>query len=456
MENRILLFSTCCFILLLSSCLGSDDNNYDYDIAKNCQISSFVLKHDSISSLSTTAFTIDQVNGQIFNQDSLPYGTEVDKVVATVSYATSISIGAIQVIQEAVGDTIYWNGTDSLDYSKPVKFIITAYDGITKKTYDTKLNVHQIVPDSMVWNQENSSLPGVSVSERRTIAFTAEETEYYYMYAREADGYHLYTGSPSNLTTWTPQELTGLPENTILWEQLTEYEKNLYVPTTDHKLYRSADGKAWDLVDSNPLIISLLGVIHEETTAKRPSALAAIISIDGVSHFASMDKTGAWFEGIEVPALFPVTGSAPLSFNLMYRERLLLAGGKTSEGEVLADVWSTMDGVSWALTTSPNTFEAREGASIALYDSTFFIVGGFDAEGIALKDIYRSKDNGLNWVLSDTLAVMPESYKARAYTSMIVDDETKYMYLFGGKDTKGKNDLGDLWRGRINRLGFKK
>ena len=456
MENRVLLFFTSCFTLLLSSCLGSDDNEYNYDIAKNCQISSFVLKHDSISSLGTTKFTIDQLNGLIFNQDSLPYGTDVDKVIATVSYATTISIGAVQVVQEAVGDTIPWNGTDSLDYSKPVKFIITAYDGITKKTYDTRLNVHQIVPDSMTWNLQSSSLPGTSVSERKTIAFTADGAEYYYMYAKEADGNHLYTASPSNLATWTSQELTGLPESIVIWEQLTEYEKILYVPTSDQKLYQSTDGKAWQLVDNSPSIVSVLGVVNEEKTAKKPSALAVIASIDGVSHFASMDKSGVWFEGSTVSAQFPITGFAPLSYNLMYRERLLLAGGKTAEGTVLADVWSTMDGVSWAITTSDKTFNTREGASIALYDSTFFIVGGFDAEGVALKDIYRSRDNGLTWALSDTLIVMPDNYKARAYTSMIVDEETNFMYLFGGKDAKGKNDMGELWQGRINRLGFKK
>lgn len=451
MEKRIFLFITGCFTLLLSSCLGSDDKDYSLEIAKNCQISAFTLKHDSISELSKTNFTIDQINGQIFNQDSLPYGTKVDKVVATVTYMSSISIGMVQVIQEAVGDTIPWNGTDSLDYSKPVKFLITAYDGVTKKAYNTKLNVHQVVPDSMVWALENTSLPGTSVAERKVIGFT----EQYFMYTREADGNHLYTAPVSNLGAWTSQELVGLPESQIKWELLTEYEEGLYVPASDKKLYHSANGKNWQLVENSPAVVSILGVVKEETTAKKPSALAVIATIDGESHFSSMNKSGVWSNGNIIPEQFPTSGFAPLSFNLMYRERLFIAGGKTAGGSILSDTWSTMDGLNWVLTNPTLGFGKREGASIALYDSTFFLVGGFDEKGTALKDIYRSKDNGITWNLSDSLVVMPKEYKARAYTSMVVDKANK-MHLFGGKEAKGKNDLEELWIGRINRLGFKK
>ncbi len=455
MENRILLFFTGCFTLLLSSCLGSDDNDIDFEIAKNCQISAFTLKHDSIPELSTTKFTIDQINGRIFNQDSLPYGTEVDKVIATVTYMTPISIGAIQVMQEAVGDTIYWNGTDSLDYTKPVKFLIIAYDGETKKAYETKLNVHQVLPDSMVWTLQDATLPGTSVSERKVVAFTSEGKEQYYMYTQEPDGNHLYTASVSDLNAWAPQELAGLPESQIKWELLTEYENKLYVSSAERQLYCSANGKTWELVETSPSIISILGVIREETTAGKPSALAVITSIDGTLHFASMDKSGLWSDGNEVAAQFPISGFAPLSYNLMYRERLFLAGGKTAGGNISANSWSTMDGLNWVLTNPTQGFGHREGASIALYDSTFFLVGGFDEKGKASKDIYRSKDNGVNWILSDSLVVMPGDYKARGYASMIID-EANNMYLFGGKEDKGNTDSKELWIGRINRLGFKK
>ena len=134
MKNRIVLFVAGCIALFLSSCLNSDDQ--EYEIPKDCQITAFSVDHDSIlgGKLDTVKFVIDQVNGRIFNPDSLPFGTEIEKVVCTVSVATGTY--TIEVTQDALPDsTFYWNREDSLDFSKPVKFVTAAYDGITKKTY---------------------------------------------------------------------------------------------------------------------------------------------------------------------------------------------------------------------------------------------------------------------------------------------------------------------------------
>ena len=78
------------------------------------------MDHDSIlgGKLDTVKFVIDQVNGRIFNPDSLPFGTEIEKVVCTVSVATGTY--TIEVTQDALPDsTFYWNREDSLDFSKP-------------------------------------------------------------------------------------------------------------------------------------------------------------------------------------------------------------------------------------------------------------------------------------------------------------------------------------------------
>ena len=83
--------------LLFASCLGSD-NNEEYDFYDDAAISSF-----SLGTMSKTVFTldskgedsmyveeykgseykfsIDHVNGKIYNLDSLPYRTDVKKVI---------------------------------------------------------------------------------------------------------------------------------------------------------------------------------------------------------------------------------------------------------------------------------------------------------------------------------------------------------------------------------------
>ena len=111
-----------------------------------------------------------------------------------------------------------------------------------------------------------------------------------------------------------------------------------------------------------------------------------------------------------------------------------------------------MDGLSWAVLASGDAnFSAREGAMVANYDDKLFLIGGIDASGKALKDIYQSFDNGITWALQDTMVVLPADYQARAFSSIIVDEEN-FVNLFGGKTSADANDLNQLWRGRINRL----
>ena len=200
MKNRIVLFVAGCIALFLSSCLNSDDQ--EYEIPKDCQITAFSVDHDSIlgGKLDTVKFVIDQVNGRIFNPDSLPFGTEVEKVICTVSVATGTY--TIEVTQDALPDsTFFWNREDSLDFSKPVKFVTAAYDGITKKVYNAQINVHQVVPDSMSWELYDSSVLGFPVKEQKVVTWGEENNEYYYMYAQGTDaskGYSLYSSSVSD------------------------------------------------------------------------------------------------------------------------------------------------------------------------------------------------------------------------------------------------------------------
>ena len=99
-------------------------------------------------------------------------------------------------------------------------------------------------------------------------------------------------------------------------------------------------------------------------------------------------------------------------------------------------------------------FDKREGVLLSAYDDKFCLVGGIDEANKAQKDMYFSRDGGVTWTLSDTLTVMPEDYKARGFASVLVDKDN-FMLIFGGKENNNANDLDQIWKGRINRLGFK-
>ena len=107
MKNKLVLFITGCFALVLSSCLKSDEI-VGVEAIKNCQIHTFSLSHDSVSGLDTVKFTIDQLTGRIFNIDSLPFGTKIEKVVCKIGFANSSVIGGVEASPEAYPDSTYY------------------------------------------------------------------------------------------------------------------------------------------------------------------------------------------------------------------------------------------------------------------------------------------------------------------------------------------------------------
>jgi hypothetical protein len=433
---------------LMSSCLGSDNYTSDDWNLSNAQIASFSLSNDSITGLSDVKFTIDQVNGKIYNRDSMPYGTVIDeKVICSMNFVISIT-GALMVTQ-ATNDTVYWSGNDSVDFSSPVMITVYAYDGVSTKTYEAKLNIHQVDPDSMVWDLYSGLIPEKSIEEMKVISYD----NLYYMYALEQGVFRLYKTEKANLVDWTEISLSGFPTKAVL-SQITEYGGDVYVFDTDGVLYRSMDGQTWSRVENAPYIKALLGFIPESSIG-RETVLSAISKIDETLRFVVANKDMEWRDGNEVPVSFPLSGFGMLSYEAMYHPYLTISSGRDGNNKLSDMTWSTMNGLSWvSLTNEQMKFPEREGAAFFYYDDLFYITGGMDESGTALNDVYYSKDKGVTWQL-DTVHVMPDDYKARGFSSVDVDEDN-FVLLFGGKASKDTDVLNELWRGRINRLGFMK
>lgn len=437
---------------LMSSCLGTGDTAIDDWNLGNAQISAFSLSNDSIEGLSDVVFTIDQVNGKIYNRDSMPYGTVIDeKVICSISYEYVV-LGTIFV--SSGGDTVYWNGSDSVDFSSPVQITVYPYDGVSMKTYEARINIHQVNPDSMVWELYSGLIPGKSFSEMKILSYN----DYYYMYAKEPSvsgtgvECKLYRSGTSDMAKWEQIPLTGMPGNTVL-SRMTEYESFLYTFTTNGELYRSADGHTWSQVADVPYIQVLIGSIPGNRIGGSP-VLSGISKVGETLRFVTMNGNMEWQTGPVTPATFPLSGFGVLNYEAMYYPYLSISGGRDSEDQLSGMTWSTTDGLSWiSITNKQSEFAAREGPSFFSYDTLFYLIGGLDASGAALKDICYSKDKGVTW-WPDTVHIMPEDYSARGFSSVVIDEDN-YILLFGGKADKDTDILNELWRGRINRLGFR-
>jgi hypothetical protein len=451
MKNKTVLYITGCVILLLTSCLGSDDNTSTAP-SRDAQIATFSLTNDSVSGLNSVKFTIDQLNGLIFNMDSMPYETKVERVLCNITFA-SYAISAA-ITPEAQPDTTFsWTDNDSIDFSKPVKIVVTAVDGTTTKTYTAQVNIHQIHPDSMLWKHYADNPVPETILAQKVIARTYNDRDVYFMYIQTPGNYKLYYSPITDAVHWEELPLSGLDGSDKFISQLTTFGSSSYIPTGSGALYSSLDGIHWTPVGNTPSVWSLLGALSEERN--QAPVLAAIVEDNGRLSFACMNENEEWTMGENVYDKFPVANFASYSYINMYHAYVMLVGGRDSEKQLINTTWATMNGKDWILLTNEGTsyFEKSEGMALTKYDEKLFLTGGMNAEGKATKDIYTSMDNGVTWARQDSLVVFPDAYKARGFASVQVDKDN-YMLIFGGKTSNDTYQLNEIWRGRINRLGF--
>ena len=443
-------------LLLMTSCLGGSDNdNVDEWNLGNAQIATFSLSNDSIIGLSNVLFTIDQLNSKIYNKDSMPYGTVIDeKVLCAVGFDNTYNVANILFVNELTNDSV-WGTTDSVDFSSPVKITVYPHDGVSTKTYEAKLNIHQENPDTMIWHKFSGLISGKTFKDMQVISYR----DSYFMYVLENEKPKLYITDIADMINWKEIPLSGFPADAIL-SQIVKSEDDLYIISKQGVLYHCAaennhdEEQVWSDVEYTPVINALLGYLPQNSVTGRDVLLSAIVVEDDLLHFAVMVVGQGWVIGSEVPETFPLSGFGSLNYELMYHPRLIIASGRDSKSNLSDKAWSTMDGLSWvSLSDEKFSFSAREGATLVYYDNNIFLFGGIGASGKALNDIYYSKDYGVKWF--DALYVMPEEYTPRGFSSIIID-KNDYILLFGGKADKNSNVLKELWRGRINRLGFGK
>lgn len=167
-------------ILTLSSCLSNDDND-DTTYYDDTAISSFslgtlsVVNHttakdgvtDSTYTTSLTGsnckFDIDQLSATISNADSLPAGTKVSAVLATIGTVNGGT--AVLNLKSSTGkdSLVYYSSSDSIDFSNPVRVRVYNMRATAYREYTVTVNVHREQPDAFAWNKtEVAGLSGVT------------------------------------------------------------------------------------------------------------------------------------------------------------------------------------------------------------------------------------------------------------------------------------------------------
>ena len=109
MTKRYPLYTLVALFLtaMISSCNKDSDSFVAEGDFGNCSVTSFSLgKNDSVlKGLDSVYFSIDLVNAVIFNADSLPKGTRIDKMIVNIGTSSASACDLTFRLPETSRDT---------------------------------------------------------------------------------------------------------------------------------------------------------------------------------------------------------------------------------------------------------------------------------------------------------------------------------------------------------------
>lgn len=434
-------------VLLASSCSEKDNvvsTSNDY-----CYISSVILGNVKRKVQNTNVtfsavdyeMTINQRTNNIENRDSLPYGSQLSRVIATIHFD-----GSTLAYREK-GSNSEWtsyNATDSLDLTKPLELFLTSNDNQSSRIYTLKVNVHQQEGDSLFWKQcDNNVAELTDMTDMK--AFVLKDK--LFVLGQKTSGITLAERSSTEAEgEWTETPVTDLPTTTDI-QTLRQYEDMLYLSTNDGNIFSSADAKGWR---------------QEGSTYSAPLKLVEktekyYYAISEGKILRSADASTWEEESLDTDAtMLPTTDIRALSAEQANgNNRIILVG--QSENSDNAVVWNKMwndseqeENAEWIyfpITHDNNIPCPRlEYLNLLSYDGKCIAFGGasIDNSKKALETMYVSQDYGITW-RPDKEHRMPVELKGIEGCITSTVDENYFIWIITNAQ---------VWRGRLNRLGF--
>lgn len=451
--SQLLRLSIFSLLLFMIACNSEDTVT---TLSTDAQITSFSLTANDtvLTNLDDVFFTIDQNKEEIFNADSLPVGTTFTKLLAEISFSSASKA----TIRYASGDTLNYSSTDPIDFTGAFKIEVVAYDGVTSKTYNVKLNVHKQEPDSMQWTMLTHPMWNLDYSSSKTIQFNNQFLTYF----ETVSSKDLYTSSVNDGNIWKRESLTGFPADALI-NTITEFNGKLYMSTSGSQLFKTTDGKNWTLASAIETgFITPVGVLKDQNGIER----LIVERIINDTYYLAYTTDGLSFSicgDLSLPADFPIKNFSTINSPGTKYNKLSVIGGIAPNGDILSSLhqlyWDRYGfHIAYNLNNNNITgysgFAKRKGAMAYYYDNKMMLSGGNTAD-TTYNDVFTSIDNGISWQRQDSLLNHDSKFsdfKGRADASTYVDPNNN-VWVFGGIG-EGGTILNEVWRGKINRLGF--
>ena len=203
MKQIKILFALAMTILLMGSCLKADDES-NVTLYNDAAITSFTLgtlnkyvgDSKTTYSGSTYYFCVDQSNTGIhtfkdttiigrcvYNNDSLPLGTDLQHVVGTLKTLNN-GVAIIERLDEP-DYYDYFDLLDSIDFTKPRKVRVYSSDGSVYNQYYISVEAHQESGNEFVWKLMDNNWTAVPDAMplpegiKQLLGSSKNKTEYY-------------------------------------------------------------------------------------------------------------------------------------------------------------------------------------------------------------------------------------------------------------------------------------
>ena len=444
MKIKNLLFIALFLPVAFFSCQKDDDDKNKVKVIKDDPR----IRSMYINKLSAT-FVINDVEGLIFNYDSLAYQTDISSLSPTFTgFGGTLSFqykygknGEWKKYADNIYNPIYLN-FDSVAGAKkiPVFFKSTAIDSSYTKEYEVDIRVHNYDVDAFEWGKEKvGTLPvqGTVVSQKAVFY----NQKYYFFYRNDLGDSFVISSTDGE--TW--KESTKISTDGLKWETLT----TLYQP---QKLVVQAGSGLYTCdLSENPAVFTSFTELPENIVLKAPLFTLGnnfwIIGKLAESTFLYSLANGGllWQQGMELPGRVPAEKITTF----------VSPSGSTMLGYIFGGESITGNGTVWGIDVNGNIMELSQDQSVfphltypmpVFFENKLSIVGGI-TDGNYTSRFYTSSNSGSNWS-SDEHKTLPDKIGAIANGFITQYDRNKVI-LIGGETKNGFSP--NVWKGTLKR-----
>lgn len=442
--------------------LGTLKSNRTYHVTTSSgDDSTYVIA----SSYSGSAYPmhINQNTNEIYNTDSLRYGTDLSKVVCTIS-----TLNNGQVYFQSLTDPtqyVYYSSADSIDLTQERVLRVVSSDRTQTRDYKVSVNVYQVMHDSVLWAGD----PINDAASRQILAsfssMSGKTTEdAMFILGCTDDGDASLLKSEDNGESWTELAVT-LPKNTsniscaddTVMVLLENQKQIMKIAPTGAITYTQIQ-KVADYSPTAESFITLVGGVDGYLYAVHAEGRRIYSSHDGGVTWNTEETDATDFidndyrlPATEVSGIVTETKENGLA-------RFTIVGNCVEENQLdeeyfkYASVWSKVidheavakelqDRWTYCMQTGlnyPVRLPNRDNLTVTLWNDALVAFGGearYYGKVSVYDKLYISYDNGTTW--SDKVLTLPTGYESGEAGLVMTDTGNRLVVIGNGRVWRG-------------------